>query len=80
MKEEMKAAPPGKYLTRADREALRRQKRSSERRRHKRYYMVMVLLAWDGVLLYMIIGGLIDSVCGAVFLAVVSVYLGYHLK
>ena len=71
---------PGKYLTRADREALQRQRRHSGRKRCRRYMTVTVLLLWDGLLLYMIIRCLIDAVFGAVFVAVISVTLGYHLK
>ena len=71
---------PGKYLTRADREALQRQRRHSGRKRCRRYMTVTVLLLWDGVLLYMIIKCLIDAVFGAVFVAVISVTMGYHLK
>ncbi len=40
---------------------------------------VAVLLAWDGLLLYMIVHCLIEPVYGAAFVAVVSVYLGYQL-
>ena len=71
---------PGKYLTQADRAALQRQRRSSGRRRCRQIVAVTVLLLWDGLLLYMIVQCLIDGVYGAVFVAVISVYLGYHLK
>lgn len=75
------AAPgPGKYLNRADREALQRQRRSSAIKRIRRKMTVTVLLLWDGLLLYMIVRCLIDGVYGAVFMAVVSVTLGYHMK
>jgi len=50
------------------------------RRRTGRWMMAAVLLAWDGVLLYMIVRCLIEPVYGGVFIAVVSVYLGYHLN
>ena len=41
---------------------------------------VLVLLSWDGLLLYMIVRCLIDGVYGAVFMAVISVTMGYHMK
>ena len=41
-----------------------------------KWMMVAVLVAWDGLLLYMIIRCLIDPVYGAVFVAAVSCYLG----
>ena len=44
-----------------------------------RWLMVTVLLAWDGLLLYMIVDCLIEPVYGAAFVAVVSFYLGYQL-
>ena len=71
---------PGKYLSQSDREALQRQRRSSGIRRCRRYMTVTVLLLWDGLLLYMIVKCLIDGVYGAVFMTVISTYLGYHLK
>lgn len=40
---------------------------------------VTVLLAWDGLLLYMIVHCLIEPVYGAAFVAAVSIYLGYQL-
>ena len=40
---------------------------------------VLVLLVWDGLLLYMIVDRLIEPVYGAAFVAVVSVYLGYQI-
>ena len=40
---------------------------------------VLVLLVWDGLLLYMIVDCLIEPVYGAAFVAVVSVYLGYQI-
>ena len=40
---------------------------------------VLVLLIWDGLLLYMIADCLIEPVCGAAFVAVISVYLGYQI-
>lgn len=80
MKKKNKEGCPGKYLTPTDREALRRQHRSSGIRRRRRYMTVTVLLLWDGLLLYMIVKCLIDGVYGAVFMTVISIYLGYHLK
>lgn len=71
---------PGKYLSRADWEALQRQRRSSTVKRTRRYMTVTVLLLWDGLLLYMIVKCLIDGVYGAAFMAVISVSLGYHMK
>lgn len=47
--------------------------------RVRRWITVGVLLAWDGLLLYMIVECLIAPVYGAAFVAVVSCYLGYHL-
>lgn len=43
------------------------------------YLSVVLLLAWDGLLLYMIVECLIEPVYGAAFVAVVSVYLGNKL-
>ena len=44
-----------------------------------RWMCVMVLLIWDGVLLYMIAECLIAPVYGAVFVGVISIYLGFKL-
>ena len=44
-----------------------------------RYLSVILLLAWDGLLLYMIVKCLIEPVYGAAFVAVVSVCLGNKL-
>lgn len=44
-----------------------------------RWITVGVMLAWDGLLLYMIVECLIEPVYGAAFVAVVSCYMGYHL-
>lgn len=41
-----------------------------------RWVTITVLLAWDGLLLYMIVRCLIEPVYGAAFVAVVSIYLG----
>ena len=46
----------------------------------KRLVVVLVLLSWDGLLLYMILRCLIVPVYGGLFLAAVSVCLGYQLK
>lgn len=48
-------------------------------RRIARCLTVTILLAWDGLLLYMIVHCLIEPVYGAAFVAVVSIYLGYQL-
>ena len=40
---------------------------------------VIMLLVWDGILLYMIAECLISPVYGGAFVAVVSIYLGYQL-
>lgn len=71
---------PGKYLSRTDREALKRQRCGRAAKRTRRYMTVTVLLLWDGLLLYMIVKCLIDGVYGAVFMAVISVTMGYHMK
>ena len=42
--------------------------------------IVLVLLSWDGLLLYMIVRCLIEPVYGGLFIAIVSVYMGYQLK
>lgn len=44
-----------------------------------RWITIGVLLAWDGLLLYMIVECLIEPVYGAAFVAVVSCHLGCHL-
>jgi hypothetical protein len=44
-----------------------------------RWLTVTMLLIWDGVLMYMIVRCLIEPVCGAAFIAVLSIYLGYQL-
>ena len=44
-----------------------------------RWVSVSVLLAWDGLLLYMIVECLIAPVYGAAFVGIVSVYMGYLL-
>lgn len=57
--------PPGRYLAGGLRPG--------------KWLMVTVLLAWDGLLFYMIIRCLIEPVYGAVFVAAVSCYLGILL-
>lgn len=79
-KKENQARYPGKYLNRADHEALQHQRRSSAAKRTRRYMTVTVLLLWDGLLLYMIVKCLIDGIYGAAFMAVISVTMGYHMK
>ena len=44
-----------------------------------KWMTVGVLLAWDGLLIYMIVRCLIEPVYGAVFVAAVSFYLGILL-
>ena len=44
-----------------------------------KWMTVAVLLAWDGLLIYMIVRCLIEPVYGAVFVAAVSLYLGILL-
>ena len=44
-----------------------------------RWLGAAALLAWDGVLLYMIAEQLIQPVYGAAFVAVGSVYMGYQI-
>ena len=44
-----------------------------------KWMTVAVLLAWDGLLIYMIVRCLIEPVYGAVFVAAVSFYLGILL-
>ena len=52
---------------------------NGHRRHPGRWLIVLVLLAWDGLLLYMIVECLIEPVYGAAFVAAVSVYLGYQI-
>ena len=59
---------------------LRQPRRGASRRGNIRQWLtVSILLAWDGLLVYMIVHCLIEPVYGAVFVAAVSVYLGYQL-
>ena len=44
-----------------------------------KWLMVTVLLAWDGLLMYMIVECLIEPVYGAAFVAAISVWLGMKL-
>ena len=62
----------GRFQTMPDR-------RPGRSRKQIRWMTVMVLLAWDGLLLYMIVECLVEPVYGAVLLAMVSVCLGYQL-
>lgn len=71
---------PGRFLRQRDQEAIQQQYRSRRIQRCRQYMTVFVLLLWDGLLLYMIIGCLIDEIYGAIFMSVVSVALGYHIK
>ena len=59
----------GRFLARTEQRGIR----------CRRWLMVTMLLIWDGMLLYMIINCLIVPVYGAVFVAVISIYLGYQL-
>ena len=45
----------------------------------RRWIRVTVLLAWDGVLLYMIADCLIVPVYGAAFIGMITFYLSYQL-
>ena len=62
----------GRYLKKDRCERARRGKPG-------RYLPVILLLVWDGLLLYMIVECLIVPVYGAAFVAVISVYLGNKL-
>lgn len=64
----------GRFLREADRIPAQRQ----PGRRRRKWLAVVVLLCWDGLLLYMILRCLVDPVYGAVFVAGVSVCLGYQ--
>ena len=44
-----------------------------------RWMRVVILLSWNGMLLYMIADCLIAPVYGAAFIGMISVYLGYQL-
>ena len=72
MEDERNCKTAGRFLTRGS-PTFRRPGRFS------RWLTVTVLLAWDGLLLYMIVECLIEPVYGAAFVAVVSIYLGYQL-
>ena len=69
MEDERRSKAAGRFLTRQPR----------NHRALCRWLTVTVLLAWDGLLLYMIVECLIEPVYGAAFVAVVSVYLGILL-
>ena len=62
----------GRYLYNSRNEKVRHRKLG-------KYLSVILLLAWDGLLLYMMVECLIEPVYGAAFVAVVSVYLGNKL-
>ena len=62
----------GRFLNDGSHQAVRHRKRGS-------YLSVILLLAWDGLLLYMIVECLIAPVYGAAFVAAISIYLGYQL-
>ena len=67
---------PGKYLTAVSRQPAKRKSRCVSL---GRWITVLVLLSWDGLLLYMIVRCLIEPVYGGLFIAVVSIYMGYQL-
>ena len=71
---------PGKFLNQQDWEWMQRQSRSRKIRKRKQLFAVMVLLLWDGLLLYMIMSCRIEAIYGAVFVAVISIYTGYQMK
>lgn len=48
----------------------------SGKRKTRHWKMTGILLFWDGFLIYMIGNDLIERVCGAIFVAAVSIYLG----
>ena len=77
---EANSPQPGKFLTHQDREWMQRQNRSRKIRQRKRLLAVMVLLLWDGLLLYMIVSYRIEASYGALFVAVISIYTGYQMK
>ena len=77
---EANSPQPGKFLNQQDWEWMRRQNRSRKIRQRKRLFTVLVLLLWDGLLLYMIVSCRIEAVYGAVFVAVISIYTGYQMK
>lgn len=63
---------PGRYLEKSRQRPVRR-------RGPGQCLSVILLLVWDGLLLYMIVACLIEPAYGAAFVAVVSVYLGKKL-
>ena len=68
-----------RYRSEGGRFLPHREERSAGNHKLRRWMTVTVLLAWDGILLYMIVRCLIEPVYGAAFVAVVSIYLGYQL-
>ena len=58
---------------------LPQQRPGRRSRKIRRWLLVTVLLVWDGLLIYMIVRCLIDPGYGAVFVAAVSMTLGYQL-
>jgi len=69
---------PGKYLAASAQPPAG--PRTGRGPRRRRGLWVTVLLLWDGLLLYMIVKCLIVPVYGGLFIAVVSVWLGYQMK
>lgn len=72
MKEEKGRAAGGRFL-------LPQESGRCRCKKNNRWLWVTVLLAWDGLLMYMIVRCLIEPVYGAVFVAAVSINLGYQL-
>ena len=81
LKQDKKEIPQGgRFLDQRDWERMQRQSQGRKIRQRNRILAIMVLLLWDGLLLYMIVSCLIEAVYGAVFIAVISIYMGYQMK
>lgn len=72
MEEEKRHTAGGRFL-------LSQESHHRRRKQINRWLLVAVLVSWDGLLMYMIIRCLIEPVYGAVFVAAVSINLGYQL-
>lgn len=72
MEEERRHTAGGRFL-------LSQESHHRRRKQINRWLLVAVLVSWDGLLMYMIIRCLIEPVYGAVFVAAVSINLGYQL-
>lgn len=68
---------PGRYLTAP---SARKKDGGRQVRKAGKWLLIAVLVCWDGLLLYMIVRCLIHAVYGGLFIAIVSIYLGYQLK